>query len=103
MLDKETLRKMAESERMMDAGLIPFVWALSPSGQMERLAVASTIMKELGLKQGQTVNSILVDAIAAESMRILAEKLDQISQEIEDGLLTDDFDFRKEMGNDNDN
>lgn len=103
MLDKETLRKMAESERMMDAGLIPFVWAPSPSGQLERLAVASTIMEELGLKQGQTVNSILVDAIAAESLRILAEKLDQISQEIEDGLLTDDFDFRKEMGNDNDN
>ena len=92
---------MAESERMMDAGLIPFVWAPSPSGQMERLAVASTIMEELGLVQGQTVNSILVDAIASESLRILAEKLDEISQEIEDGLLTDDFDFRKEMDNDN--
>ena len=96
MLDKETLRYMAESERMMDAGLIPFVWALR-NGVYERLAVAPSIMEEFGLKQGQKVNSILVDAISKESMKILADRLDEIRQDIEDQFLTDDFDFRKEM------
>jgi len=103
MLNKETLRRMAESERMMDKGLIPFVWAVNIQGQMERLAVATPIMKDLGLVQGQTVNSILVDAIAAESLKILTEKIDQITQDIQDGLLTDDFDFRKEMYDDSNN
>jgi len=102
MLDKETLRKMAESERMMDAGLIPFVWAKNANGRMERLAVAAPIMEDLGLFQGQTVNSILVDAIAAESIKLLTERLDQITQDIYDEMLTDDFDFRKEMNDDND-
>jgi len=94
---------MAESERLMDEGIVPFVWATNAHGQKERLAVAPVIMKELGLVQGQSVNSILVDAIATESMRILAEKLDEINQGIQDGLLTDDFDFRKEMNNDSNN
>jgi hypothetical protein len=96
MLDKETLRYIAESERMMDAGLVPFVWALR-NGTYERLAVAPAIMEEFGLKQGQKVNSILVDAISKESMKILAVRLDEIRQHVEDQLLTDDFDFRKEM------
>jgi len=96
MLDKETLRKMAESERLMDAGLIPYVWALR-NGVYERLAVAPAIMEEFGLKQGQKVNSILVDAISELSIRILAETLDDIRQRVEDSLLTDDFDFREEM------
>jgi hypothetical protein len=96
MLDKETLRYIAESERMMDAGLVPFVWALR-NGVYERLAVAPAIMEEFGLKQGQKVNSILVDAISKESMKILAVRLDEIRQHVEDQLLTDDFDFRKEM------
>lgn len=96
MLDKETLRYLAESERMMDAGLVPFVWALR-NGVYERLAVAPAIMEEFGLKQGQKVNSILVDAISKESMKILADRLDEIRQHVEDQLLTDDFDFRKEM------
>jgi len=101
MVDKNTLRKLAEGERLMDSGHIPYVWAKNKQGQMERLAVAPTIMEDLGLEQGQTVNSILVDAIAAESLKILVEKVDQMRQDIEDGLLTDDFDFRKEMDNDN--
>jgi hypothetical protein len=96
MLDKETLRHMAESERLMDEGKIPFVLALR-NGIYERLAVAPVIMEEFGLKQGQKVNSILVDAISERSIQILAERLDQIRQDIEDDLLTDDFDFRKEM------
>ena len=100
MVDKNTLRKLAEAERMMDAGLIPFVWAKNADGRMERLSVAAPIMEDLGLFQGQTVNSILVDAIAAESIKLLTERLDQITQDIYDEMLTDDFDFRKEMGND---
>lgn len=95
MVDKNTLRKLAESERMMDAGLVPFVWAKNIEGRMERLAVAAPIMEDLGLVQGQTVNSILVDAIAAESIKLLTERLEQITQDIYDEMLTDDFDFRK--------
>ena len=96
MLDKETLRYIAESERLMDEGKIPFVWA-SRKGVYERLAVAPNIMEEFGLKQGQKVNSILVDAISERSIKILADRLDEIRQGIEDQFLTDDFDFRKEM------
>jgi len=96
MLDKETLRYMAESERLMDAGIVPFVWALR-NGVYERLAVAPTIMEEFGLQQGQKVNSILVDAISEKSIQILADRLDEIMQQVEDQFLTDDFDFRKEM------
>ena len=96
MLDKETLRALAESERLMDEGKVPFVWALR-DGMYERLAVAPAIMEEFGLKQGQKVNSILVDAISEESLKILAKRLDEILQQVEDQLLTDDFDFRKEM------
>lgn len=96
MLDKETLRYIAESERLMDEGKIPFVLALR-NGVYERLAVAPIIMEEFGLKQGQKVNSILVDAISERSLKILAERLGEIRQQVEDQLLTDDFDFRKEM------
>ncbi len=96
MLDKETLRHLAESERLMDEGKVPFVWA-SRNGVYERLAVAPVIMDEFGLQQGQKVNSILVDAISERSLEILADRLDEIRQQIEDQFLTDDFDFRKEM------
>jgi hypothetical protein len=102
MLNKETLRALAESERLMDEGKIPFVWMMSNSGKYERMAVAPTIMEELGLENGQSINTIIQDAIADMSLKILAEKLDSITQEIQDGLLTTDFDFRKEMKDDND-
>ena len=96
MIDKETLRYIAESERMMDEGLIPFVWA-PYNGVYERLAVAPSIMEEFGLQHGQRINSILVNAISEESLKILGQKLDEIRQDVEDQLLTNDFDFRKEM------
>ena len=86
----------------MDEGKIPFVWMMSNSGKYERMAVAPTIMEELGLENGQSINTIIQDAIADMSLKILAEKLDSITQEIQDGLLTNDFDFRKEMKDDND-
>ena len=103
MLNKQTLRNIAESERLMDEGTVPFVWAINAVGQKERFPVAPSIMEELGLIQGQSVNSILVDAIAAMSIRLLTEKIEQITQDIYDDMLTDDFDFRKEMGNDSNN
>ena len=100
MIRKSLLRSIAESERMMDEGTLPFVWAIGNSGRPERLAVAPIIMKELGLEKGQSINSILQDAIAEMSLKILAEKLQDLKQDIEDGFLEDDFDFRKEMNND---
>ena len=101
MVDKETLKAIAESERLMDEGKIPWVWS-KRYGQYERLAVAPQIMEELGLQQGQSINSILLDAISELSIKLLSEKLDEITQDIQDQLLTDDFDFRKEMKDDND-
>lgn len=101
MINKETLKAIAESERLMDEGKIPWVWS-KIHGQYERLAVAPQIMDELGLQQGQNINSILLDAIAELSVKLLSEKLDEITQSVQDQFLTDDFDFRKEMEDDND-
>jgi len=101
MSKKEYLRAMAESERLMDDGLIPWVWAKNLHDEYERLAVAPQIMEELGLTPGQTINSILLDAIADRSLEILGAKLDDMRQRLEDQLLTDDFDFRTMLGEDN--
>ena len=92
---------MAESERLMDEGIIQWVWAKNLHDQYERLAVAPQIMEELGLTCGQNINSILFDAIADRSLQILGAKLDDIRQKLEDELLTEDFDFRTMLGEDN--
>lgn len=97
MLDKGQIRLLAQAERDMDEGKVPFVWMMSNSGNYERLAVAPTIMEELNLVQGQTINTMIMDAIAHESLKVLGEKLDEIRQQMEDSELTEDFDFRKEM------
>ena len=97
MLDKEQIRLLAQAEREMDEGKVPFVWMMSNSGNYERLAVAPSIMEDLNLIQGQTINTIIMDAIARESLKILGEKLDEIRQSVEDSQLTDDFDFREEL------
>lgn len=100
--DKRRIRILAESERLMDQGLIPWVWAPSPeSGRFDRMAVSPKIMEELGLEQGQTINLIILDAIAAMSLQILTDKLDEMRQQAEDSQLDPDFDFRS-MINDND-
>lgn len=85
----------------MDEGLVPWVWTKNLHDKYERLAVAPQIMEELGLHQGQTINSILLDAIADRSLQILGAKLDDIKQNLEDKLLTEDFDFRTMLGEDN--
>ena len=64
---------------------------------MERLSVAPEVMEILELEQGQSVNSFIVNAIAELSIKMLKERIEQVTQEIEDEQLTDDFDFRKEM------
>ena len=91
------IRMLAKAERLMDAGEIPWVWAFGPDGQYERLSVAPDVMEMLELEQGQTVNSFIVNAIAELSLRILKERIEQVTQDIEDEQLTEDFDFRKEM------
>lgn len=97
MLDKRIVRAIAESERMMDNGQTPFVWAANLYGVYERLAVAPVIMEDLGLEQGQTINWVIQDAIAELSAKLLADQLSDIVQQVLDQQLTDDFDFRKEM------
>lgn len=103
MIHKNFLRAIAESERLMDEGLIPWVLTKNVHDQYERLAVAPQIMEELGLKQGQSINNILLDAIAARSIQILGDKLDDIKQNLEDKMLTEDFDFRTMLGEDDAN
>ena len=97
MFNKKMIRTLAESERMMDRGETPFVWMMSNGGQYERMAVAPQIMEELGLEQGQTINTIIQDAIAQLSLQLLAERLDKLVEQAQDSLLDENFDFRKEM------
>ena len=101
MFNKQRIRSLAEAERLMDEGKVPWVWAPNEQGMYERLAVAPEIMEEFGLEQSQTVNFIILNAIAEMSLRILARKLEDLRQQIEDEKLTENFDFRSMM-NDND-
>ena len=102
MLDKFFLRAMAESEQMMDEGKIAWVWAPSVSnGFMDRLAVSNEIMEDLQLKQGQTINSILRDAILTMTLENLAAEISALREKKEEEKLTENFDFRNMMG-DND-
>lgn len=102
MLDKFLLRAMAESERMMDEGKIAWVMAPSVSGEnMDRLAVTDEIMEDLQLKQGQTVNTILRDAILMLTLEKIGKDLSALREKREEAKLKEDFDFRNMMG-DND-
>lgn len=100
MINKRRIRIMAESERLMDQGKVPWVWAPIENG-FDRMPVTPRIMEELGLEQGQTINYIILDAIAEMSLQILSDKLDEIRQQAEDTLLEPDFDFRSMMNEDN--
>lgn len=93
----ERIRLLAKAERLMDSGEIPWVWTYGPNGMPERFSVAPEIMKMLELEQGQTINSYIVDAIAELSLEMLKRNIEQMKQDIEDSILTKDFDFRKEM------
>jgi hypothetical protein len=103
MLDKKLIRAMAEAERLMDKGEIPWVWAPGPEGIPERLAVSDEVMKDLELEIGQNVNSMVRDAILITNLEKLGEKLERLAQKAEDSKLNDSFDFRAMMGDDNAN
>lgn len=96
MIDKFLLRAMAESERLMDEGKIAWVWAPrpTPDGHLDRLAVSDEIMKDLELKQGQTVNSILRDAILTMTLEQIGDRLDEMREKAEETRMKDNFDFR---------
>lgn len=94
----ERIRLLAKAERLMDAGEIPWVWAYGLDGYPERMSVSPEVMTILELEQGQTVNSFIVNAIAELSLTLLKEKIEKVQEEMIDSQLTEDFDFRKEMG-----
>lgn len=96
-MKKEYIRWMAEAERLMDEGKLPFVMAPTPNGRFERMSVNPDIMEDLGLKSGQTVNSFIVDAISQYSIELLLRNIDEIKQEYEESLLQPDFDYRELM------
>ena len=98
---KEMLRMVAECDRMMDEGTIPFVMANGPSGRMERLAVTTEVMEELGLKQGQTVSTVIMNAIFEETLKQLKAKIEAAKDEEIEEKLEEDFDFRNVMDGDN--
>jgi hypothetical protein len=100
MVNKKRIRALAEAERLMDQGAVPWVWAPNDVGNYERMAVSPTIMTDLGLEIGQTVNTFIVDAIAELSLRVLAERIQDLRQTMEDANLDPNFDFRS-MINDN--
>lgn len=103
MLSKEMIKALAAAERMMDKGEIPYVRMIASNGKYERMAVSQRIMEELGLEQGQTINTIIQDAIAEMSMKILSDSLNEIIQDIQDKELDENFDFRTMMGDNDDN
>ena len=98
MLDKDIIRAMAEAERMMDEGTMPWVWAPGPQGISERMAVSQEVMDDLNLITGQNVNTMIRDAILICNLENLGKKLDKMAQKIEDKKLVKDFDFRTMMG-----
>ena len=97
MLNREILRIMAQAERMMDEGLTPFVLAPSPNGGYERFAVSKEIMEDLELKQGQHINTMIMDGIIELQLEHLKDKVLRAAQDIEDASLDPNFDFRKEI------
>ena len=97
MLKKEILRLMAAAERMMDEGTMPFVFAPSPNGGYERFAVSKDIMEDLDLKQGQHINTMIMDGIIELQLEHLKDKIEKAAQQVEDSFLDPDFDFRKEI------
>lgn len=98
-MDREIIRAMAKAERMMDKGEIPFVWAPSAKGIMERLACTQAIMEEFDLENEQTVNSIIREAIITYNLDQLRLRIEEITDNIG---LDSEFDFRKQLGEDED-
>jgi hypothetical protein len=61
-LSSNDIRMIAEAERMMDGGH-PFVML---DGQ--RVMCRQEVMDELGLKQGQTINGVIFEAILRQNL-----------------------------------
>lgn len=61
---QDEISKIAEMERHMDAGKIPFV--MLPG--FGRVSTSEETMKELGLVQGQTINPVIFGAILQMSL-----------------------------------
>lgn len=97
------IRAMAEAERMMDAGTLPYVMAPSPNGKLERFAVNQEVMDDLGLVKGQTVNTMIMDAIIEASLDKIKKVISDTAQKIEDMNLNPDFDFLDMMDKDDNN
>ena len=66
----EEIRLLAESERAMDAGEIPFVIY---HGQ--RASVQKPVMDQLGLVQGQTINDEIFGAMLRANIDDLRQKI----------------------------
>jgi hypothetical protein len=98
-MDKDLIRAMAKAERMMDKGEIPFVWAPSARGIMERLACTNAIMEEFGLENAQTVNSMIREAILNYNLEQLRQRIEEITDNLG---LDSEFDFRKQLDEDED-
>ena len=96
-MNKNTIRLLAEAERLIDEGLIPYVWALGLNGNYDRLPVNQDVMDDLGLVTGQKVNSIIVEAIYRASQDHLKKLLDITIQKQEEELLDPNFDYRSMM------
>ncbi len=69
-LNTEEIRILAELERQMDAGEVPFVvWAGN------RMTVQQIIMDELGLESGQTVSHEIAGAILSANLAVCQANL----------------------------
>lgn len=102
-LPKNIIRAMAEAERLMDEGKLQWVMAPSPNGMLERLPVPDDVMENLGLKNGQKINTMIHDAILKEMLKVIIERLQAPQDEDIEESLDEEFDFRTMMGEDNDN
>lgn len=69
-LTTEEIKLVAEAERLMDDGKIPFVML---DGQ--RASVPVETMTELGLRQGQTINAIIFVEILKQNIALCQTKI----------------------------
>ena len=66
----DDIRKLAECERMMDAGAISYVIY---SGM--RSAVSDSVMTTLGLVNGQTINTAIFKAICEQQIASITKQI----------------------------
>ncbi len=65
-LTNEQIRMLAQAERQMDAGELPFVVCMG-----RRLIVQPMVLEELGLESGQTVSDTIVLAIMEGNLALM--------------------------------